>query len=151
VGVVSEASVRPGDLSGAMPGLGPSTRAASTPLDSPTATSPDTITVKVSGDAWEGDPNFALVVNGRVVDATNVVTADQREGEWDTLVFKGNFDLDGTDRIGVRFTNDHYEGSSSRDRNLYVDAVTVNGESNGGTKPSSGPERSTGTSEATCP
>ncbi len=97
----------------------------------PTApTAPDTITVKVSGDAWEGDPNFALLVNGRVVDATNLVTADRAEGEWDTLVFRGDFDLDGTDRVGVQFTNDHYEGSSSRDRNLYVDAVTVNGEVN---------------------
>jgi lysophospholipase L1-like esterase len=97
----------------------------------PTApTGPDTITVKVSGDAWEGDPNFALLVNGRVVDATNLVTADRAEGEWDTLVFRGDFDLDGTDRVGVQFTNDHYEGSSSRDRNLYVDAVTVNGEVN---------------------
>jgi hypothetical protein len=50
------------------------------------------------------------VVNGRVVDATNVVTADRAEGEWDTIVFRGDFDLDGTDRIGVQFTNDHYEG-----------------------------------------
>jgi hypothetical protein len=94
-------------------------------------TGPDTVTVRVSGDAYKGDPNFALVVNGRVVDATNLVAADRSEGEWDTLVFKGDFDLDGTDRVGIQFTNDHYEGSSSRDRNLYVDAVTVNGGTNG--------------------
>jgi hypothetical protein len=97
----------------------------------PGGSGPDTVTVRVSGDAWEGDPNFALTVNGRVVDATNVVTADHNEGEWDTLVFKGDFDLDGSDRVGVQFTNDHYEGSSSRDRNLYVDSVTLNGETNG--------------------
>jgi hypothetical protein len=97
----------------------------------PAGSGEDVITVRVSGDAWEGDPNFALTVNGRVVDATNLVTADRAEGEWDTFVFRGDFDLDGTDRVEVRFTNDHYEGSSSRDRNLYVDAVTVNGETNG--------------------
>lgn len=125
VGYVSEASVRPGDLSGAMPGT-------SGPTAPPTnGSGQDTVTVRVSGDAWQGDPNFALTVNGRVVDSTNLVTADHGEGEWDTLVFKGDFNLDGSDRVGIQFTNDHYGWSPSRDRNLYVDSVTVNGETNG--------------------
>ncbi len=96
----------------------------------PAGSGEDVITVRVSGDAFKGDPNFALTVNGRVVDATNVVTADHAEGEWDTIAFRGDFDLDGTDRIGVQFTNDHYARGVG-DRNLYVDAVTVNGETNG--------------------
>ena len=41
------------------------------------------------------------------------------------------FGLDGTDRVGITFLNDHYEGSSARDRNLYVDKVVLNGEANG--------------------
>ncbi len=101
-----------------------------TPTPTPTPTGQDTVTVRVSGDAYKGDPNFALTVNGRVVDSTNVVTADHGEGEWDTLVFKGDFNLDGTDRVGIQFTNDLYTRGVG-DRNLYVDSVTVNGETNG--------------------
>lgn len=47
----------------------------------------------------------------------------------------GDFDLNGTDCMGVQFTNDRCErGPDSRmvgDRNLYVDAVTANGDTNG--------------------
>ena len=66
----------------------------------------------------------------RLVDSTNPVTADRSEGEWDTLVFKGDFNLDGTDRVGIQFTNDLYTRGVG-DRNLYVDSVTVNGQTNG--------------------
>jgi hypothetical protein len=91
----------------------------------------DVVTVRASGDDWEGDPAFELLVNGKRVDASTVVTGDRDEGEWDTFTFRGDFDLDGTDRVEVRFLNDHYEGSSSRDRNLHVDEVTLNGQANG--------------------
>jgi hypothetical protein len=117
---------------GPAPAPAPEPAPTSPPSTLPTgSTGPDTITVRVSGDAYKGDPNFALTLNGRVLDASNRVVADRGEGEWETLVFRGDFNLDGTDRVGVQFTNDHYEGSSSRDRNLYVDAVTANGETNG--------------------
>ena len=93
--------------------------------------SEDTVTLRVSGDAWKGDPAFALTVNGRTVDASTVVTADRAEGEWDSFVFRGDFGLDGSDRVGIRFLNDSYGGSPAADRNLYVDEVVLNGEANG--------------------
>ena len=95
----------------------------------PPATSLDTVIVKASGDAYRGDPNFAVFVNGTVVDSTNVVTADNGEGEWDVFTFKGDFDLDGTDTVGIRFTNDRYSAGVG-DRNLYVDEITLNGQVN---------------------
>jgi hypothetical protein len=97
------------------------------------ATSPaqmdDVITLKVSGDAYLGGPTFTVMVNGHVVGSSGPVTADNGEGEWETFTFKGDFDLDGTDRVGVQFTNDAYEAGAG-DRNLYVDAVTLNDDVN---------------------
>ena len=66
-------------------------------------------------------------MNGQTVSARTVVTADRAAGEWDSFVFRGDFDLDGTDRVGIRFLNDRYGGTPDTDRNLYVDSVAVNG------------------------
>lgn len=87
---------------------------------------PDTVSVRVSGDAWEGDPAFALVVNGVTVTPSTIVTADHAAGEWQTLSFTGDWDLDGSDQVGVRFLEDRYAGPGY-DRNLYVDEVRLNG------------------------
>ncbi|PTM75860.1 putative xylan-binding protein with Ca-dependent carbohydrate-binding module, partial [Cereibacter johrii] len=94
------------------------------------ATAPDTLSVRVSGDAWQGDPAFALLVNGVMVAPSTVVTADRAAGEWQTLTFTGDWDLDGSDQVSVRFLEDSYAGPG-RDRNLYVDEVRLNGEVNG--------------------
>lgn len=91
----------------------------------------DSVTVRVSGDAWKGNPAFALTVNGEVVAASTSVTADRDAGDWDSFVFHGDFGLDGSDRVGVTFLNDRYDGTSATDRNLYVDEVVLNGGANG--------------------
>jgi beta-glucanase (GH16 family) len=122
IGRVSEASVEPGNLSG-------STSGTSQPAPS-SGSGDDTVSVKIRGDAWKGDPTFALLVNGQMVDASTAVTADRVDGEWDTFTFHGDFHLDGTDRVSVRFLNNLNEGPGM-DRNLYVDQVSLNGEVNG--------------------
>jgi hypothetical protein len=105
-----------------------------TPGD-PTPTTPgsalDVITVKISGTEYNGDPNFRFLVDGKTIDATNVVTADYKEGQWQVFTFTGDFDQGGTQRhrVGVQFDNDLYGGSRG-DRNLYVDAITFNGQVN---------------------
>lgn len=124
VGRVSDASIRAGDLSG----ITPEPSKPSTPPT--TGAGQDTVSVKISGDAWKGDPTFALTVNGGTVDPSTAVTADRVQGEWDTFTFRGDFDLDGSDRVEIEFLNNLYEGSG-RDRNLYVTQVTLNGEING--------------------
>ena len=86
----------------------------------------DTLSVRVSGDAWNGDPTFKLTLNGATLDTSTIVTADHAEREWQTVTFKGDFNLDGSDRVGVTFTNDRWGGTSSTDRNLYVDEVSLN-------------------------
>ncbi|WP_299360831.1 nucleoside hydrolase-like domain-containing protein [uncultured Paracoccus sp.] len=101
------------------------------PAPAPTGeTGEDVVVVKASGDAYKGDPAFALTVNGKTVSASTVVAADRGDGEWDSFVFRGDFDVDGSDRVGITFLNDRYEGRGN-DRNLYIDEVVLNGEVNG--------------------
>jgi hypothetical protein len=98
----------------------------------PAPTGPDTITVRVCGSALNGDPNFALTLNGRVIDATNLVTADRADGEWEVFTYKGSFVTPGVTayRLGVQFTNDAFQAGVG-DRNIWVDEVSLNGVING--------------------
>jgi beta-glucanase (GH16 family) len=97
------------------------------PNPTPPPTSQDTITVKISGTGYKGDPNFALTLDGKTIDTTNLVTADYNAGERQTFTFTGVFDTNGTQahKVGIQFTN-NLSGTSG-DRNLYVDEVTFNG------------------------
>jgi hypothetical protein len=105
------------------------------PATPPSSASEDTITVRASGDHYQGDPNFVFVLDGATVDSTNAVTAVHDKGEWQEFTFKGNFDDAGTDahRVGIRFNNDKWDGDATattdegHDRNLYIDKVTFNG------------------------
>ncbi|MGF7213488.1 hypothetical protein GGE65_008132 [Skermanella aerolata] len=96
----------------------------------------DTITVKVSGDHYQGDPNFVIKVDDKVIDYTNPVKAAHDDREWETFTFKGQFDADSIQKhkIEIQFNNDNWSGISGTegfDRNLYVDEVTFNGKVNG--------------------
>jgi hypothetical protein len=101
------------------------------PAPTPSDSALDVITVRISGTEFKGDPNFRFLVDGKTIDATNLVTADYNEGEWQVFTFRGDFDAAGVQshRVSIRFDNDLYGGSKG-DRNLYVDAITFNGHVN---------------------
>jgi hypothetical protein len=112
---------------------GTTTLSLTAPTPTPTSgTGDDTITVRVSGDFYLTDPNFKLVLDGKVIDATNAVTADKALNQWQTFTFTGDFDAAGTQthRLSIEFDNNLYAGAG-KDRNLYIDHVTFNGKSNG--------------------
>ena len=80
----------------------------------------------MSGDEYQGLPEFRLLVDGQQVGGIHTVTADHALGQWQTV----NFDLDASiplNEIRVEFLNDAYGGSADKDRNLYVDSIEVNG------------------------
>src|SRR6266446_5254018 len=107
-----------------------------------------TVTVVVSGDAYLGSPQLALMVNGQQV-GTATVTASHSSGQWQTLTF--SVAMPATfQTIGVSFLNDAYGGSPTLDRNLYVDHIVVSGVTlnpqQGLFKDTAGDPASTGTS-----
>ena len=107
----------------------PATPAAPTPA-APTpivvGSGPDTVALSLSEDAWNGDAQFVLLVDGQQVGGTLTATAAHGTGAETTVDLEGNFSA-APHTFGVQFVNDAYGGTASTDRNLYLDAVSVNG------------------------
>jgi hypothetical protein len=92
----------------------------------PTAAAPaDKVTVALSEDAYQGNAKFVLYIDGHAVTAPAVVSALHDANQYQGFTFTGNWGA-GTHTIGIAFVNDAYGGTSSTDRNLYVDGVSVN-------------------------
>ena len=96
------------------------------PVPVPPSPDPSTITVRVSGDHYQGAPTFNVTVDGKIVATDLVATASQSTGEWADVTIKGDF-AKAPSRVAITFTNDLWSGGSA-DRNLYVDYVDVNGQ-----------------------
>ena len=92
------------------------------------ATAPaDTLSLHLAEDAYDGNAQFVLLVDGKAVSTAQAVTALHSAGAWQDLTFAGNFGA-GSHTIGVEFTNDAYGGTASTDRNLYVNGIDLNGQ-----------------------
>jgi len=86
----------------------------------------DTLRLSLSEDAWQGDAHYRVTLDGVVLVADGVATASHAAGA------HGLVDLHpalaaGPHSLVVSFTNDAWGGAASTDRNLYVDAVLLNG------------------------
>lgn len=91
---------------------------------------PDTITVYAAGQNWQGWPNMQIYVDG-VLYGTFTVDADITNGQSGAYSVTGNFGAAGPNKVEVRFGNDAWGGTDDTDRNLFVDAISVNGEMHG--------------------
>jgi endoglucanase len=96
------------------------------PIPPPTPT-PTGLTVRVSEDAWNGDAQFKVLVDGNQVGGIQTATAHHGQGQWQDITLAGNFDS-GAHNVRVEFLNDGWGGTSSMDRNLYVQSVDINGQ-----------------------
>ncbi|MGI4793183.1 MAG: carbohydrate-binding domain-containing protein, partial [Janthinobacterium lividum] len=85
-----------------------------------------TIALKVSEDAYQGDAQFTVSVDGTQVGGTLTAQASHAAGQDQTFDVAGNF-ADGTHTVSVNFLNDAYAGTPTTDRNLYVDGAGIDG------------------------
>jgi len=85
----------------------------------------DTLVLDLSEDAYGGDAQFTLTVDGKAVGSAQAVTAAHGKGQSEAFTFKG--DWSGPHVVGVSFTNDRYDGTAATDRNLYIDGATFDG------------------------
>ena len=92
--------------------------------------SQDMLDLKMSEDAWQGDAQFTLSVDGTQVGGTMTATASHAAGADQDVVVKGSWGS-GTHAVSVAFVNDAYGGSDSMDRNLYVDGISYDGTPSG--------------------
>ena len=87
---------------------------------------PDTLALQVSEDAWQGDAQFVISVDGAQVGGTMSATASHAVGQSQLVNVLGRFGA-GSHTVTVNFLNDAYAGTASTDRNLYVGGATVDG------------------------
>src|SRR5690349_19539710 len=86
----------------------------------------DTLVVKLSEDAWNGDAQFTLDVDGVQIAGPTSVQALHSDGSIEEIAYTGAFGA-GPHTIAINFINDAYGGTADTDRNLYVEGITYNG------------------------
>jgi beta-glucanase (GH16 family) len=87
----------------------------------------NTVSVRVSEDAWNGNAQFTVKVDGVQIGGTQTATATHSAGQFQDVIVSGSFSTGGTHTVDVTFLNDGWGGSAATDRNLYVQSVTLNG------------------------
>ena len=86
---------------------------------------PDTISLLMAEDAFGGDAQFIISVDGVQVGGIQTTTAQNSLGQSQMFVVDGTFT--GEDTVTVTFLNDLYGGSPAADRNLYLLGASENG------------------------
>lgn len=92
----------------------------------------NTLDLHVSEDAWQGDAQYTIQVDGQTVGGVRTATASHTAGATQDVALTGSWG-GGAHTIGVTFINDAWGGTSSTDRNLYIDKVSYDGQAVGGT------------------
>lgn len=95
------------------------------PAAAPAASS-NSLALRVSEDAWQGDAQFTVSVDGTQVGGTYTASALHGSGLSQAILLPGTWS-GGVHMVGVAFINDAYGGTATTDRNLYVDAVAFGG------------------------
>lgn len=88
-------------------------------------TGADTLVLKLSQDYWEGSAEYTVAVNGQQIGGKLTAGALRAYGAEDTLTLHGNWG-DRVD-VSVTFLNDAWGGHKTADRNLHIDAISLNG------------------------
>ena len=86
----------------------------------------DTLVLKVTQDAYQGDAQYAVFVDGKQVGGTLTAKALHSSGQSDTLEIRGDWGA-GHHTVDVQLLNDLWDGTPETDRNVYVEGATYNG------------------------
>jgi hypothetical protein len=100
--------------------------ATSTPTSTTIGSGTDSITLKLSEDAYQGDAQYTVKVDGVQIGGTLSAHASHAAGQDDTLTINGTW-APGGHSVTVTFLNDAYGGTAAADRNLYLDGATFHG------------------------
>ena len=114
-------------IGAAAPAPTPVTTPVSSPAPAPVSVPTSGLVVNVSEDAYLGDAQFTIAVDGQQVGDTYTATASHNAGQSQAISVNtvlGN----GTHTVGISFINDKWDGTPSTDRNLYVTGASYNGQ-----------------------
>jgi beta-glucanase (GH16 family) len=108
------------------PPAGVSAGADPSPVDTGSTHTSDTagpLVVRVAEDAWNGNAQFVVAVDGSQVGGVQTATMAHGAGWQDVNL--GTFGA-GPHTVSVSYVNDAWNGNPQEDRNLYVQSVTIN-------------------------
>ncbi len=111
-------------------GTGPVTPTPPPPPPPPAPTpakATDTLVLHLSEDAWQGDAQCIISIDGKTIGGKVTVTAPHAQGKTQTVTLTGQWGP-GAHDVGVQFINDAWGGTAATDRNLYVHKVVLDGQ-----------------------
>ena len=117
--------------SGKLSGLGSNSQVLmptppTTGVTTQVGTGSDTLVLKITQDAYQGDSQYAVFVDGKQIGGTLTAKALHNSGQADTLEIKGDWGV-GNHNVSVQLLNDLYGSSWDQDRNVWVESATYNG------------------------
>ena len=86
----------------------------------------DSLVIKLSQDAWNGDAQYVVFVDGQRIGGALSAQSTRGSGLIDTLTVKGDWSA-GQHKAEVRFINDAWGGTPSTDRNLFIEGASYDG------------------------
>lgn len=99
---------------------------STSPFAVPAAAGTTALTLHLAEDAWQGDAQYSVTVDGAALGQGGTVTASNAQGKSQAVSLQAALSA-GKHDIGVTFLNDAYGGTAATDRNLYVKGIDVNG------------------------
>ncbi|MGE0225659.1 MAG: cellulase family glycosylhydrolase [Acetobacteraceae bacterium] len=87
---------------------------------------PDTLSIVLSGDSYEGNPAFIATLDGQTLTAGPTPVTAANGSATQAFDFSGAWDLGGH-TLEISFVNDLHGGNELMDRNLYVEQVVWKG------------------------
>lgn len=87
----------------------------------------DVLTLNVSEDAWLGDAQCYVTIDGQIFGGVTTITASHSAHSEQAITISANSLSSGSHRIGLAFINDLYGGTTATDRNLYLDSASLDG------------------------
>jgi len=95
-------------------------------FNGPAVATTNTLDLHMSEDAWQGDAQYVVTIDGATIGGVRTATASHAAGATQDVAIAGNWGS-GPHSIGVTFINDAYGSTSGADRNLFVDQITYDG------------------------
>ena len=88
-------------------------------------TGPFSLRIKASADLWQGAPKMRIWADKTLLGEVDV-TAVHASGEWQDFTFT-RAGLSSAAKIRIEYINDASGGTATKDRNLWIDHIEVNG------------------------
>ena len=96
-------------------------------VTSPSTNTFDQLDVMISEDAWQGDAQFTISIDGQTIGGVRTATAYHAAGQTQNVPITGKWGF-GAHTVNIAFINDAYGGSPETDRNLYIEGISYDGQ-----------------------